>query len=128
MTPSFIPQYSVGAHFLHGGFELQASSSLATSQAWRVSDSPRRCTSVHFVQHLLLYRSWAVRPISQLAHHCAKSGIRDVPAIPLFCRIRTTTRRLSAWPSAIVGATCRLIPVAPSARLRLSTIAPRSGD
>jgi len=84
---------------------------------------------MHWDQHLLLYGSWAVRPISQLARYCAKWGIRDVPAILLLCRILTTTRRLSTCPSAIVsGATCRPIPMAPSARLRLSTIAPRSSD
>ena len=41
--------------------------------------------------------------------------------MPLFCNIRTTTRRLSACPSAVLsGATCLLVPMAPGARMLVS--------
>src|SRR5271169_1634524 len=48
-----------------------------------------------------------------------------VPAIPLFCRILTTTRRFSACPSAVVSAaTCLLVPIAPGASMFVNGIWP----
>src|SRR4029077_10121888 len=48
-----------------------------------------------------------------------------VPAIALFCRIDTTTRRFSAWPSAVLsGATCWLVPIAPGASMLVRGIFP----
>src|SRR5580692_3303849 len=48
-----------------------------------------------------------------------------VPAIPLFCKILTTTRRFSAWPSDVAfGATCSEVPIAPGARMFVSGIFP----
>jgi hypothetical protein len=42
-----------------------------------------------------------------------------VPAMPLFCRILTTTLRFSAWPSVVA-----LVPIAPGARIFVSGIFP----
>ena len=40
------------------------------------------------------------------------------PAIPLFCRTLTTTRRFWACPSAVLSLpTCRLSPMAPGASI-----------
>src|SRR5580698_1157260 len=50
---------------------------------------------------------------------CGWSGRTDyVPAMPLFCSTRTTTRRFSAWPSAVLSLpTWRLSPMAPGASM-----------
>src|SRR5580704_14710530 len=48
-----------------------------------------------------------------------------VPAIPLFCRTLTTTRRFWACPSAVLSLpTCRLSPIAPGASIRVREMWP----
>src|ERR1035441_6827463 len=57
----------------------------------------------------------------RLAHCFARVNFPQYPC----CKIRTITRRLSAWPSVVVsGATCRLVPIAPGARMLVNGTCP----
>ena len=45
--------------------------------------------------------------------------------MPLFCRMRTTTRRFSAWPSAVLSeSTWDEVPMAPGASMLVRGIPP----